>query len=394
MQSASSTNSSMNQHDPYLLRGAEIARDAENCTAIIDDELFLGNLSAAESPQLMARLGITHILSVCPDYLAIGANMQHLTLPMQDDEHFDILQHLPSACRFIQDGVDAGGRVFVHCVMGISRSATVVCAYLMFSQHISAARAIQVVRTRRPRCRPNYNFVRQLLVWSECNYNPSEGVGPYIAWKEQQEFDQLHSLRVTDGMHIIPNRLFLSFDFPSNAARARALLARLGITHIVSITPDAFSHLGIADRVHKHFIVPYNSKEALLLALPLLCQFVDGAIMQDGSSCVFVHCTDEVRGGVAICAYLMFARRIQPSHALEILQDRVPLFEDNSLVRRHLELFQACEYAPTQAHPVVRAWLSTPGSPVPRQMPSYVTVKEGKYDETVMGALFTGSVGA
>jgi predicted protein tyrosine phosphatase len=52
-----------------------------------------------------------------------------MIVSVQDSEYDDILIHLPDACRFIQNAVDGGGRVLVHCHMGISRSATVIAAY-------------------------------------------------------------------------------------------------------------------------------------------------------------------------------------------------------------------------------------------------------------------------
>ncbi|KAJ7027879.1 protein-tyrosine phosphatase-like protein [Mycena alexandri] len=348
------------KRDPSLLRGWDVVRDAESYDAIIDDKLFLGNLSAAESPQLLNRLGITHVLSVCPDYLKVSENLKHLSLPMLDDEHFDILEHLPTTCQFIQEALNSGGRVLIHCVMGISRSVTVVCAYLMFSQNISTAQAMRLVRARRPRGRPNYNFIRQLQVFSACNHNVSPEAPPYISWKAQQDFDEAHSLRVIDGMPILTGQLFLSFDFPSNRDHASAFLDHLGVTHIVSITPDHIISVAqdvLERHVHKHFIAPYTAKESLLLALPLLCRFVDDAL-QTNNSRVFLHCMDDLRGGIAICAYLMFSRQIPPAQALEILQDRIPLFDDNPTVLRHLELFEQCQYAPSQRHPLVRAWLS------------------------------------
>ncbi|KAF8196864.1 protein-tyrosine phosphatase-like protein [Mycena galopus ATCC 62051] len=348
--------------DLSLLRRAGVIRDPESVDAIIEDKLYLGNLSIAESPQSLARLQITHVLSVCPDYLEIAATMTHLTVPMMDDEDFDILQHLPATCRFIQDALNGGGRVLVHCVMGISRSPTVLCAYLMFSQHISAAQAIRLVRKGRPKSRPSYNFIRQLQVFAECNYDIGPTESLYIAWKRQHNFDKAKSIRVIDSMPILSDQLFLSFDFPSNKDHAAALLEHLGVTHIVSITPDAICGVGdmLKKYTHKHFIVPYTSKSSLLLSLRLLCQFVDDA-MQANNSRVFLHCMDELRGGIAVCAYLMFSRHIPPSQALEILQEQVPLFEDNPLLRRHLELFEQCQYSPSQRHPLVQAWVS--GSP-------------------------------
>jgi dual specificity phosphatase 12 len=85
------------------------------------------SLPGALSLEVQPELGITHVLSVCPDYSSQAPN--HLTIAVQDTEFEDLLIHLSKACRFIQTAFDDGGKVLVHCVQGISRSATVVCAY-------------------------------------------------------------------------------------------------------------------------------------------------------------------------------------------------------------------------------------------------------------------------
>lgn len=89
------------------------------------------SLSAGLSVEHRDRLSITHIISVCPDYPSTGPN--HLTIPVQDSELDNLLIHLPEACNFIQNALDQeGGRILLHCVMGISRSITVLAAYREF----------------------------------------------------------------------------------------------------------------------------------------------------------------------------------------------------------------------------------------------------------------------
>lgn len=52
-------------------------------------------------------------------------------------------------------------KVLVHCVMGRSRSATLVLAYLMMKHSLSVVEAIEHVRQRR--CiLPNHGFLKQL----------------------------------------------------------------------------------------------------------------------------------------------------------------------------------------------------------------------------------------
>lgn len=89
--------------------------------------LPLISLRGAMSPELRANYGISHILSVCPNYPTTGPN--HMQIAVLDTEHENLLIHLPKACQFIQDALDSGDRVLVHCVMGVSRSVTVVSAY-------------------------------------------------------------------------------------------------------------------------------------------------------------------------------------------------------------------------------------------------------------------------
>lgn len=53
------------------------------------------------------------------------------------------------------------GKVFVHCMVGISRSATCVLAYLMIKKGMTAEDAIRTVRKNRY-VRPNDGFLQQL----------------------------------------------------------------------------------------------------------------------------------------------------------------------------------------------------------------------------------------
>ncbi|KAF7317808.1 Sialidase domain-containing protein [Mycena kentingensis (nom. inval.)] len=379
----------LDHDDAMRLPASEIVRDAESFNEIIDG-LYLGNLSAAETAQTMARLGITHIVSVCPDPLEVDKAIWHLTIPVIDDEEANLLEHFSTACTFIDNGLKSRkGKVFVHCVMGISRSATVLCAYLMFVRHISPARAIQFVRQRREKIRPNYNFVRQLQVFAACNYQIRETESPYRRWQQDQAFSLTQFIRVPDAMPLT-DRLFLSFDLPSSLNRSKILLDHFEITHLVTVTPDRISSVPevysplSSRQTHKQFIAPYTSKESLLLSLPLICQFIALA-METTNSRVLIHSMDDSRASLAACAYFMYSRQINASDALVALQDGahlflvfllstkitknlragVPLFQEDAVFRHQLDLFGACQYAPTAQHPLVRAWLSA--RPIPIQ---------------------------
>ncbi len=56
----------------------------------------------------------------------------------------------------------AGGRILVHCVAGISRSAAVCAAYLIAREHTSLDAALRELSALRPCISPNLNFLGQL----------------------------------------------------------------------------------------------------------------------------------------------------------------------------------------------------------------------------------------
>ena len=60
-----------------------------------------------------------------------------------------------------------GGKVFVHCHAGISRSPTVCIAYLMKLHQWNLSQAYDYVKSRRPHISPNLHFMGQLLVFQK-----------------------------------------------------------------------------------------------------------------------------------------------------------------------------------------------------------------------------------
>ncbi|KAI0064192.1 hypothetical protein BV25DRAFT_1837002 [Artomyces pyxidatus] len=60
----------------------------------------------------------------------------------------------------------------VHCFMGVSRSATVVCTYLVATANMTAADALSAVKEMRSVVNTNFGFVRQLQVYAEKVYGP------------------------------------------------------------------------------------------------------------------------------------------------------------------------------------------------------------------------------
>lgn len=63
----------------------------------------------------------------------------------------------------IHDHLNRGGRAVIHCVLGVSRSTSLVLAYLMKYRNMSLKHAFDMVSSKRPCVRPNPGFWRQLI---------------------------------------------------------------------------------------------------------------------------------------------------------------------------------------------------------------------------------------
>ncbi|KAH8075852.1 protein-tyrosine phosphatase-like protein [Cristinia sonorae] len=135
----------------------------------IAPQLYLSNFFYAKSVQAMSADGITHVVSILESKPAYPPFLKGtLHIPLMDTSDTDILQHLEATTAFIKAAIEESpnNNVLVHCLMGISRSATVVCAYLVATTSMSADETIDFVREKRPIVCPNLGFRRQLETYS------------------------------------------------------------------------------------------------------------------------------------------------------------------------------------------------------------------------------------
>lgn len=140
--------------------------------------LWLGARSDVECEKgnYLIKHKITHVLSIDSEPPVIQCpGIQHKFVEMDDQENADLLIRLPECFEFI-DKVqgDANSKVLVHCLVGMSRSASVVTAYLMNKEKISLEMALDKVKAERFYVRPNQGFMEQLSLFEAmgCNLNP------------------------------------------------------------------------------------------------------------------------------------------------------------------------------------------------------------------------------
>lgn len=131
----------------------------------IADHIFLGSDAVAKNREILRQNGITHVLNcvgfVCPEYFKL--DLVYKTLWLQDSPSEDITSILYDVFDYFEDVREQGGRVLVHCCQGVSRSTSLVIAYLMWREGQSFEDAFQYVKAARGVTNPNMGFACQLL---------------------------------------------------------------------------------------------------------------------------------------------------------------------------------------------------------------------------------------
>ncbi|KAL2083733.1 hypothetical protein ACEWY4_021506 [Coilia grayii] len=132
--------------------------------------LFIGNVAIAQNRTALKKLGITHVLNAAHtkqgsigDQDFYGDAFLYHGIPAEDSSKFDLSVYFRPAADFIHNALKRkDGKVFVHCIMGVSRSSTLVLAYLMLKRRLRLHVAIETLVQRRA-IYPNRNFLTQLL---------------------------------------------------------------------------------------------------------------------------------------------------------------------------------------------------------------------------------------
>lgn len=129
----------------------------------------LGARPNRERVETLKLAGVTHVVSCLTEEhrsqtAFLREDFQHLFLGVDDGMHQDIAASFPRFFDFAEAAVgsDPKAKLFVHCEVGVSRSATLVTAFLMRTEGLSFFEALSRVRSKRIQVLPNIGFASQL----------------------------------------------------------------------------------------------------------------------------------------------------------------------------------------------------------------------------------------
>ncbi|XP_062384351.1 serine/threonine/tyrosine-interacting-like protein 2 [Sardina pilchardus] len=136
--------------------------------------VFIGEKSVAVNKGRLKRMGITHILNAghgtgvyTGQAFYSGMDITYMGIEVDDFATADISPHFRSAAEFLDEALlTHRGKVLVDSMMGVSRSAVLVAAYLMIFQDMTIMDALMEIRKKRA-INPNEGFIKQLRELNE-----------------------------------------------------------------------------------------------------------------------------------------------------------------------------------------------------------------------------------
>ena len=155
-------------------------------TEVIDGAIWLGPAPVSTSGDLfdgsshlatLQAAGITHVVNCTPDMPFITAEQVgqastvlgefRVAVPDEDGAADEIAGYFDPATEFIDAAVKAGGKVYVHCETGKSRSATIVLGYRVKCRGESLRAAYDDTKARRDYIQPKPAFFNKLAAEEE-----------------------------------------------------------------------------------------------------------------------------------------------------------------------------------------------------------------------------------
>ena len=130
----------------------------------IEDNIWLGNFNSTKNIKDLKEKGITKILTVMNERRNIFNKEDgfiHKIIDVMDIDYENIIQYFGECLNFIK----GEEKSLVHCAGGISRSPTIVIAYLMWSKKMNYNEANKFVKLKKNNIRPNSGFIKQLKIF-------------------------------------------------------------------------------------------------------------------------------------------------------------------------------------------------------------------------------------
>ena len=135
--------------------------------SLVVPNLYIGDMKKSEDFIWLEQNKINGIVDCAFKKPFYPENFNYLNIPLIDDPYYgDLSKVLENSYNFINDHIEKGHSVLVHCRLGISRSSSIICYYLMKKFNMTFKEALEFLRKRHSQANPNDGFQMQLAKFS------------------------------------------------------------------------------------------------------------------------------------------------------------------------------------------------------------------------------------
>jgi len=129
----------------------------------INDHLFLSGAGVLKPEKLREKKITCVINATTEEPNAYLPGIDYMKIRIEDNPHARLDNYFDVAADKIRSVKDRGGKTLVHCVAGVSRSASLCIVYLVKYERMTLRQAYHYVKSARPIIRPNVGFWKQML---------------------------------------------------------------------------------------------------------------------------------------------------------------------------------------------------------------------------------------
>jgi protein tyrosine phosphatase len=130
--------------------------------------VYISDFSSACNVDELKKMGITHIVTAIVGVKEMyPQDFKYYTVDVCDRPYSQINKYFDECADFIDDAVNKNGKVLVHCKCGVSRSTTLIAAYLIKKKNYSVDGAIEIIKKSRNCIQANAGFIQQLKNYSD-----------------------------------------------------------------------------------------------------------------------------------------------------------------------------------------------------------------------------------
>ena len=157
-------------------------KETDGMPVEIEKNIYIGSIGAAINNDKLLEIGITDILSLCGD---IGCEKmdnvvyKYYNVSDKPEKNMELFVILKECINYIDQVISKNNnnnnntkrkKILIHCMMGKSRSATIIIAYLMYKNNIGWMEALRCVREKRSIVEPNLGFISLLKQFEKDHY--------------------------------------------------------------------------------------------------------------------------------------------------------------------------------------------------------------------------------